>query len=43
MPDERPRLLRIRNDELEFRAFGDDAGGAYALSWVAPSPFRRSA
>ena len=38
MPDNRPRVLRIRNDELEIRAFGDETGGAYALIEMRITP-----
>jgi len=38
MPDDRHRVLRIRNDELDILAFGDETGGAYALIEMRITP-----
>jgi mannose-6-phosphate isomerase-like protein (cupin superfamily) len=38
MPDDRYRVLRIRNDELDILAFGDETGGAYALIEMRITP-----
>ncbi len=38
MTARRDRVLHIRNDELEIRAFGDETGGAYALIEMRITP-----